>query len=178
MRKLMIGTALIALTAIIGTGTAEGAMASTTTCARPSAHDVTWMKSNAQTDLAEITVGKLALAKSHSADLRMVARVTMKNHETALAKLEVLAKKDSVKLPTEPNASQRKAAAELKSLSGHKFNLTWDNVQISGHQLSIAQTKAEIAKGKNPAVVSFAKYYLPIAKMHLAMAEKLHRQLT
>ncbi len=177
MRKLMIGTAVVALAAALGTGTAEAATAAPATT-RPSMQDVTWMRSNAQTDLAEIALGKLALAKSRNANLRQVARVTMENHETVLARLKVLAGKEHVRLPGAPNATQQKQASELKSLWGRNFDLTWDNVQIAGHKVSIGQTEAEIRCGSAWATVSFAKYYLPIAKMHLAMAENLHRQLT
>jgi putative membrane protein len=177
MQKLAIGTAVVALTAVMGAGAAEAVTVGPAT-AKPSTQDVTWMKSNAQTDLAEIAIGKLATAKSHDADLLKVAKVTTENHETVLAKLKVLAKKEGVKLPTAPNASQQKAAKQLKSLSGSKFNLAWDSIQIAGHKLSIAQTETQISKGSAAAVISFARYYLPIAKMHLSMVEKLHHQLT
>jgi putative membrane protein len=173
----MIGTAAVALSATMGLGTAEAASAAPAP-ARPSAQDITWMKSNAQTDLAEIAIGKLALAKSHNADLLKVAKVTTRDHRIVLIELRILAKKEGVKLPTRPNASQRKAAQELQSLSGRKFNLAWDNVQIAGHKLSISQTKTEIAKGSARRVVRFARHYLPIAKMHLRMAERLHHELT
>jgi putative membrane protein len=177
MRKLVTGTAVMVLTAVMGAG-AAGAATLGSASAKPSAQDKMWMRSNAQTNLAEIAIGKLAKAKSHNADLLKVAKVTMENHETVLAKLKVLAKKEGVKLPTAPNASQQFDARELASLSGSKFNLAWDNIQIVGHKLSIAQTETEISKGSAPAVISFAKYYLPIAKTHLSMTEKLHHQLT
>jgi putative membrane protein len=175
-----MGSAVLALTAIMGTGTAEAATVAPAVpaTARPSGQDVWWMKTNAQTDLAEIALGKLAMSKSHNADLLKVAKVTMADHETALAKLKVLAGKEHVTLPAAPSASQQKQAWELKHLWGHRFNLAWDNTEIAGHKLSISQTRTEIAKGSAPAVTGFAKYYLPIAKMHLAMAEKLHRELT
>ena len=95
-----------------------------------------------------------------------------------LAKLKVLARTEGVTLPAAPSASQQKDAKDLESLSGSKFDLAWDNIQISGHKLSIAETETEISKGSAPAVISFAKYYLPIAKTHLSMVEKLHHQLT
>jgi predicted outer membrane protein len=83
-----------------------------------------------------------------------------------------------IALPGTPNATQQSQARALAHLWGQKFNLTRDNDQIAGHQLSISATSTEISKGSAPAVTSFARYYLPIAKMHLAMANKLHRQLT
>lgn len=180
----MTRTAAVALTAALGTGTtviaagtAEAATAAPA-AARPSAQDVLWMKTNAQTDYAEISLGELAMAKSHNAGLLMVAKVTLDNHEAALAKLKALAKAEGVTLPGEPNAEQRATAAKLKTFTVTRFNLNWDTNEILGHQLSIKQTSTEIAKGKAPAVTGFAKYYLPVAKMHLAMAEKLHGELT
>jgi putative membrane protein len=177
MQKLVIGTAVIALTAVLSAGAAGAATVRGAT-AKPSAQDVAWMQSNAQGDLAEIAIGKLAMAKSHDADLLKVARVTMQNHATVLARLKVLARNEDVKLPAAPSASQQKDAKELESLSGAKFNLAWDNIQIAGHKQSIAQTETQISKGSAPAVISFAKYYLPIAKMHLSMVQTLHHQLT
>jgi predicted outer membrane protein len=69
-------------------------------------------------------------------------------------------------------------AAALKKLSGMGFNKTYDLDQIQGHKLSISQTGTEIAKGDNGKVVSFAGYYLPIAEMHLKMAQKLKMELS
>ena len=179
----MMGTAAVVLTAALGTGSAviaAGSAEAATTApaaARPSAQDVIWMETNAQTDYAEIALGKLAMVKSHDADLLMVAKVTLENHEAALAKLKVVAKEEGVKLPTEPNAEQRETGKILATFPVARFNLNWDTNEILGHQLSIKQTDTEIAKGSAGAVTAFAKYYLPVAKMHLAMVEKLHGEL-
>jgi putative membrane protein len=184
MRKIMMGTAAFALTAALGTGSAviasgtAQAATTATAAARPSAQDVIWMKTNAQTDYAEISLGKLAMAKSRNTDLLMAAKVTMTDHEAALAKLKVLAKKDGVTLPAQPNAEQRATAAKLKTFPVARFNLNWDTNEILGHKLSIKQTDTEISKGSVTAVTQFAKYYLPVAKMHLAMVEKLYGELT
>lgn len=80
-------------------------------------------------------------------------------------------------MPTSPSAPPLKQAAQLTKLSGLKFNTTYDQDQIAGHILSISQTKAEIQQGGDPKVVGFAKYYLPIAEMHLKMAQKLKTEL-
>jgi hypothetical protein len=52
MRKLIMGSAVLALTAIMGTGTAEAATVAPAVpaTARPSGQDVWWMKTNAQTN--------------------------------------------------------------------------------------------------------------------------------
>ena len=74
-----------------------------------------------------------------------------------------------------PRSSSRQN--QLKKLSGLTFDKTYDQDQIAGHVLSISQTKTEISQGRIAKVVGFAKYYLPIAEMHLKMAQKLKTEL-
>ena len=51
------------------------------------------------------------------------------------------------------------------------FDLTYAQIQVAGHQKSIASTNTEISTGTDPAVVGYANGYLPVATMHLQMAQ-------
>jgi predicted outer membrane protein len=176
MRKLATGAALAVLS-VSGLGLATTGAADAASTTKPSTQDVTWMTANAQTDLAEISLGTLVASKSTNADTRSLAKVTKSQHKAALAKLTTIAKGLHVTLPTSPNTTQLAQATALKKLSGMDFNKTYDLDQIQGHVLSISQTGTEIAKGDNAKVVSFAKYYLPVAQMHLKMARTLKTEL-
>jgi putative membrane protein len=180
MRKMMIGAAVIALSAALGAGLAGAATAAPSAAKpKPSAQDISWMRSNVQGDLADIAIGKLALTKSKNANLVTLAKDTVKDHEAMLAAVQGVASAYHVKLPAAPDTAQRKQAKQLKSLSGIKFALAWDNAEIAGHKVSIAQTETEIRKGSSKAgIVGLAKAYLPVATQHLAMAQKLHSELT
>ncbi len=175
MKKIAAGAAMAVLS-VSGLGLAATGAAQAAT-AKPSAQDITWMTANAQTDLAEISLGTLVASKSTNADTRSLAKVTKSQHQTALAKLSAVAKDFHVTLPTSPSAAQLKQAAALKKLSGLSFDKTYDQDQIAGHKLSISQTNTEISKGSAAKVVGFANYYLPIAEMHLKMAQKLKTEL-
>ena len=173
--KFATGAAMAVLSVSgLGLATTGAANAAAT---KPSTQDITWMKANAQTDLAEISLGTLVLSKSTNADTRSLAKVTKSQHTVALAKLTTIAKGLHVTLPTSPSTTQLTQANALKKLSGMNFDKTYDLDQIQGHVLSITQTGNEIAKGDNAKVVSFAKYYLPIAEMHLKMAKTLKTEL-
>jgi putative membrane protein len=111
-----------------------------------SAQDVTWAMSNAQTDLAEITIGGIAEQRALQPDTKMMAEVTMSDHEKA-------------------------QAAQLRTVPSAQFDATYDSFQIAGHEQSISQTQTEIANGSNAAVKNFASSYLPVAEKHLQMAE-------
>jgi len=100
-----------------------------------------------------------------------MAQVTISDHTKALASLKTVASQEGITLPTAPNATQRADAAELKSVTSSQFDATYDSIQIQGHELSISATKTEIGHGSSSAVKDKAGSYLPVAEMHLQMAE-------
>jgi putative membrane protein len=167
------GVSLLSVAAVLGSG---GASASAATA--PSAQDVSWMQGNAQTDMAEIAIGTTAETRAVSTVIKNLATVTKSNHIQALAQLKSVAAAAGVTLPTAPNATQQAQGAQLMSIPDAQFDLTYDNDQIAGHELSISQTETEISTGSDPAVVAYAKVYLPVAQMHLQMADSAHAVLT
>ena len=143
--------------------------------ARLNASDIAFLKSNEQVNLAEIALGGIVLQRSHGPRARELARMTIRDHRKAMAANKDVARKDGVRLPTQPSAAQRKTAAALRTAK--RPALTYFQDQVAGHKTSIAQTKAEIKHGSKPDVVRYAKYYLPIAQMHLRMSERDLRHL-
>ena len=141
--------------------------------AAPNAVDITYVQKNAQSDLAEITIGKIAQGKAQSAGAKMLADKTIADHEAALSKLKPIAADLKATVPTEPNPSQQADAAKLQAVSADQFDLTYATVQVLGHQLSIADTNTELSAGSDAALQGFASGYLPVAQMHLTMAEDL-----
>lgn len=164
VRYVMIAGVSLAVTVSCLPGTAFAATA-------PSPADTTFMKANQQTDLAEIALGKLALTHSSSSAVQQLAHKTMSDHEIAKAKLKTVAADLKVTLPTAPNATQQAQAAQLKGLSGASFDQLYLRDQVAGHKLSISGTQTEIATGSSASVISYAMGYLPVAQMHLKMAQ-------
>lgn len=152
----------VAMTCLPGTAFAATA---------PSSADTTFITANQQTDLAEIALGKLALARSASPAVKQLARKTMSDHEIAKAKLATVAADLKVTLPAAPNATQQAQAAQLKGLSGSSLDQLYLRDQIAGHHLSISGTNTEITTGSTASVIAYAKGYLPVAQMHLTMAQ-------
>ena len=167
-RLLMVaGTSLM-----ISLGAATSAQAATSAAAA-SATDLTFVHDNAQTDLAEITIGKIALNRAQSAAAKDLATTTIADHQAALAKLKIVAATVKAVLPTAPNAAQQADAATLQNVAAGQFDATYAQIQIAGHKLSITGTNTEIATGSDPAVMTYASGYLPVAQMHLSMSESL-----
>jgi putative membrane protein len=167
MRIKLTAVAVVAAMTVISVGIAGPVSAA------PAAADTTFMHDNAQTNLAEITIGKIAESRAQSADTKALAEKTMSDHEAALTKLKAVAKSVGFVLPDAPNAAQQADAAKLTSISQDQFDLTYAQVQVAGHQLSIAGTKTELATGDTAEVKTYADGYLPVAQMHLVMAQEL-----
>ena len=139
--------------------------------AAPSTQDTDYITTNGQTNLAEITIGQLALQRAQNTATRELAQMTLTDHQAALAKLQTVAAQLGVPVPTEPNADQKKDAATLEAVDDAAFDLTYAQIQVAGHQKSIAGTNQEITGGSEPAVIGYANDYLPVATMHLQMAQ-------
>ncbi len=172
---LTLGSGLLLGTGSAGAATVSAAAQAPTTA---SSSDITWAQGTAQTDLAEITIGKIAEQRAQHSDTKMMAQVTISDHTKALASLKAVAAKAKIKLPTAPSAEQQAQAAQLKSVASSQFDATYDAIQIKGHELSISSTKAEISDGTSKAVIDNAGTYLPVAEKHLQMAESDYASLT
>jgi putative membrane protein len=138
--------------------------------------DQTFMRQNAQTDLAEITSGPLAAQRGTTEAIRQTGQTLASDHQQALSELQGIAKTYSAVLPTTPNATQQQEAEQLKSLTGTAFDQAYTTDEIKGHQLSIQQTQQETSSGSNAQVKQFAANYLPTAQKHLQMLQSLSNQ--
>lgn len=140
--------------------------------AAPNPADTTFITANAQTNLAEITLGNLALQKATTTEVKNIATMTLTDHQAAMQKLTTVAQALGVTLPTAPNAQQQQQAATLQATTGSAFDSTYAQIQVAGHNQSIADTNTELSGGADQSVKDYANGYLPVAQKHLAMAQQ------
>jgi putative membrane protein len=150
---------------------ATHASAATSQRAATSAQDQAFVTSNAQSNLAEISLGQLGEARAGDAKTKALAEVTLRDHETLEAGLTKVAKAEGLTMPTSPNAMQLQTAATLKATPAAAFDGAYAHAEVMGHQLAIAAANTETTAGSNASVIAYAKSYIPIATMHLQMAE-------
>lgn len=174
----LLGSLAVLTTGSVGVAAAQstdlGHSASPGLVSQPSAQDQTFMRQNAQTDLAEIMTGKLANQRGTTDGIRQAGQTIMSDHQQVLSKLQGLAQGLKISLPTSPNQMQQQQAQAEQSASGTAFDKTYLQNEIMGHQMSISHTQQEIQSGSDPQVVDFAKSYLPAAQKHLQLLEQLN----
>jgi putative membrane protein len=168
VNRITTRTAVLLSTTGLALGAVVTALPANAAPAKPSKADAAFLKSNEQVNLAEISLGTIAAERSTGKYALKLASQTVGDHKKAEKANKAVAKATGIDLPSTPNQLQ---LATAKSLSGvDKVAHHYFAEQIKGHRLSIAQTKAEIANGTSAAVVKYAKYYLPVAEMHLKMS--------
>jgi putative membrane protein len=168
MRTIIRGAVLLlAALAVVLLGPAAMASATTPDQGHVSQQDKAFLVAAHQSNLAEIATGKLADQKGASKQVRELGRMLVTDHTKLDADLVKVAKKLGVDLPSQPNAEQRKFAAELKRLSGKAFDRAWVAGQLDGHCKAKANGAKEIAKGSNKDAVTVAKTSAPVIEHHL-----------
>jgi len=159
--------------ALTGTGLALGtgvAHAADLKATGVSTQDKTFVVSNAQSNLAEITLGKLGNQRAQSARVKELASVTLRDHLRLQEELKKAASSGGYQLPTQPNTMQRATAAQLENTPAAAFDLAYSTAELKGHVLAIAAAGSETQLGSDSAVKAYATDYIPVATMHRNMA--------
>lgn len=137
--------------------------------------DQTWLRTAAQSDLAEIQGGKMAMAKTQSASIQQLAKRLVTDHTKALAMKRKLAASLKIKLPTTPAPSSQWELQVVGSFTGTQFDRWYSTMEVRDHQQNIAETAGEVSLGQNAQVRLLARKVLAVLKMHLLMAQKAAR---
>ncbi|SFK69225.1 putative membrane protein [Streptosporangium canum] len=134
---------------------------------RVSAQDRQFLVQAHQGNLAEIAAGKAAQSKGKAGSVRSIGAMLVADHTKLDKKLQQVAQRLQVTLPTQPTARQQTKAKELAALSGTEFDKAWTKTMIYGHRAALAAIKKEIADGSAPQVKALARASQPVIQEHL-----------
>lgn len=121
----------------------------------------------AEGGLAEVAAGKLAETKGTTPSVKQFGAMMVKDHGAANAKLNGIASAKGIKLPTEPNLTQKGKAELLEHKDGADFDREYIDGQINDHIAAEELLQKEIASGKDPEAKAFASEVLPKVQAHL-----------
>jgi putative membrane protein len=150
--------------------TATPAKEGTTASAKPSKYDKKFMTTVAQGSMAEVKLGKLALEKATSPDVKQVAQTIVDDHTKANASLMEVAQSERVALPKEIDRTHQEAYAHLEKLSGAAFDKAYIAGQVKDHHMTVALFKKHEAT-KNGPLKDFITEYLPKIEEHTKMLD-------
>lgn len=135
--------------------------------------DADFAADTAAGSVAEIEMAKLAKEKSTDKSVRAFADQLIADHEAANAQLKKVAAKLGWTLPTDMGPQHRETYANLKKLSGDRFEAAYRLAMVSDHSKTVAAFEQQAEYGKTPELKAFAEALLPKLQHHLEMAQAL-----
>jgi putative membrane protein len=141
--------------------------------------DERMLKQLAQAYLAEIALGKLALDKAQSNEVKSFAKKMLDDHMKAQDELKQLAQSKGMSLPVEVDRQQQSVEKKLAALSGEKFDRQYMNhestraLKDTHRLLERINSKAEDADLKG-----YASKIIATVETHQQMANDTRKNLT
>ncbi len=131
-----------------------------------------FLKTAAQTDNAEISVGNMAAQRGASPAARDYGRRLASDHSAHLQKVQALADRMHVHLPGGVAPSDAATARRLSQLRGPAFDRAFARAMVAGHEKAIAEFQAQARTGDR-GTAALARDTLPTLHEHLRMAQGL-----
>jgi putative membrane protein len=145
------------------------AVATSTPTMRPkdAISDAAFYSLAAQSNLTEMSMGKLAQQKASSGVVKELASTLIADHDAANQKLSQAASKRQISLPKKSTLRQRATSSHLESLSGGEFDQSYVRDVIKDHEENIKVFNREATAGSDPDAKAYAAEMLPTLQSHL-----------
>jgi putative membrane protein len=125
--------------------------------------------------MLEVELGKLAVQKATSEQVRQFGQRMVDDHSQASEQLKAIAQTKGITLPDSLDAKHRKELERLQKLSGAEFDQAYMNLMLEDHQKDIREFRKVAQQGLDPDIKSVAATTLPKLHDHLAMARSAAR---
>ena len=116
---------------------------------------------------------KLKVVNAQDKSVLAFADRMLTDHGQANEELKQVATKLGWTLPSDMGPDNRETYANLKKLSGQRFDAAYKLAMVSDHSKDVAAFQQQAQFGKTPELKAFAKKTLPTLQEHLKMAQAL-----
>jgi putative membrane protein len=131
------------------------------------------LKEIAQMNTASIKAGQLASQKAQSPELKRFAEQLEKDHQKAQDKLETIAKKHEVALPTALDPKCQEEMSKLQGLSGAEFDKEFAKSAVQGHAMAISKLQKASVDAKDSDLAQYSKDMVSHMKRHQEKAREV-----
>lgn len=139
--------------------------------------DSQYLVAAAETDLAEIELGKLAQSKGTDADVKGLGKMMVDQHTKASAETKALADKKQISLPAAVTDKGKEEYEDLNKKTGKDFDEKFASMMVDGHKDAISKIEKASEKATDPEIKAWATSMLPTLKTHLQHAETVQEKL-
>jgi len=150
---------------------------STTSQAKRLTADVNFLMKAAQSNMAEVELGKLATQKASHEAVKQFGQTMVDDHTQANSELKQIASSKNIDFPTGIASKHQAIVDRLSKLSGAEFDRAYMSEMVKEHKQAVTSFKQEAATGADPDVKAFAAKTTPTLQQHLQQAEAIHSEL-
>jgi putative membrane protein len=167
--NLCLGVLTLGLLAVMARATASAAAAGS--------GEQMFVTQAATGGMAEVEMGKLAVDKASSPDVKKFAEQMISDHTKVDEKLETIATGKSLKVPNVLDAEHKAKLEMLSKKSGAQFDNAYIHAQVAGHQKMQELLNQEAKNGADADLKAFAANTLPTVGQHYKMAKELEAKM-
>jgi putative membrane protein len=146
---------------------------------RPTAYDKmsdeTFVMKAARGGMAEVDLGKLAVEKAGSDEVKKFGQRMVDDHSKANDELKTLAQNKHITLPTAIDPHEMELHDRLAKLSGPSFDRAYMQAMVADHRKDLNEFRMEAKMGKDADVKGWAAKTLPTLEEHLKLALNTNR---
>jgi putative membrane protein len=108
------------------------------------AADKDFVRDVAAMNMAEIELGRIAVDRSPSPDVKKFAQMMVDDHPAAGDKLKAVTSQHRVELPTEIDSKHRDLQEKLAAKQGLEFDKAYADAMVDGHQSFVDKLESRI----------------------------------
>ena len=131
----------------------------------------------AQGGIAEVELGKMAVNKAASPDVKKFAQMMVDDHTKANTELKELAQKKGIQVPAETDSSHKSTMEDLRNLVGADFDKEYVEDMYDDHKHDVAEFEEQSENASDPDVKAFAAKTLPTLRKHLEAIEAIRSKM-
>ena len=127
--------------------------------------------------MAEIEMGKLAVAKASDPEVKKFGQKMIDDHGKANDELKAIASREGLSFPTSLDAKHQMTIDRLGKLSGAEFDRAYVKEMVKDHEADVKEFDRESKSGSNPQVKAFASKTLPTLQEHLRLIKDIDSRM-
>jgi putative membrane protein len=136
--------------------------------------DREFMVETTEEGIAQVELGMIAKQKASSNVVKEYARRMVVEHTEANNRLETLAQRKGVTLPTAIGEKNQELKQKLSELSGAEFDEEYmEEVGVKSHEEQVKLFSRQVERGLDPDVNNFAATTLPVLQKQLQHAQDI-----
>ena len=152
------------------------ATSTTDSAANARKEDADFVMEAAGGGMMEVEIGKMALTKASSSEVKKFAQMMVDDHTKANNELKALAEQKSITLPAALTDKHQKMVDDLMKKSGKNFDKDYMDMMVSDHKKDIDAFKEASEDANDADIKAFASKTLPTLTHHLDEAQRIEKK--